>query len=261
MVVMIGGSLSLPLASYKVTTVQDYTFDLQRILFGDLPPLFIVEIALRTTIMLFYLLLLLRVFMGKRSLAQFSLLEFLLIIALGSAVGDPMFYPEIPVLHGMVVITVVVLLERLLIWMTNRNHRLEDVFEGSPQSLVVEGRFDLNGLKKSSLSRNEIYMKLRLAGIEQLGQVRRSYLELNGEISVFKVEANKVRPGLPLFPELELGEVQPLTVAAPLPKAGDFACLKCGEVIALQAGQLLPACPRCHQKQWVEADHTEVRMT
>jgi uncharacterized membrane protein YcaP (DUF421 family) len=239
--------------------VQDYTFDLQRILFGHLPLLFVVEIALRTTIMLLYLLFLLRVW-GKRSLAQFSLFEFVLIIALGSAVGDPMFYPDIPVLHGMVVITVVVFIERLLIYVTNRSHKLEDILEGTPQCLIVEGRFHLDGLKRASLARNEIYMKLRLADVEQLGQVKRSYLELNGEISIFLFETSLIRPGLPLLPELELGEVEALVTGTPVPKTGDYACLYCGEVISLQAAQPFSACPRCQHKQWVQADTHAVEM-
>ena len=40
--------------------MQEYTFDLQRILLGDLPLLFVLEIALRTTSMLLYALFLLR---------------------------------------------------------------------------------------------------------------------------------------------------------------------------------------------------------
>ena len=185
--------------------MQNYSFDLQRILLGELPMLFIVEIALRTSIMLLYLLFLLRL-LGTRSLAQFSLFEFVLIIALGSAVGDPMFYPEIPVLHGIVVITVVVLLERLLIWVTNRSHKMEDILEGSAQCLVDAGRFNVEGMNRASLSRNEIYMKLRLAGVEQLGQVKRSYLELNGEMSIFLFPAAVVRPVCPYCQSLKWGK-------------------------------------------------------
>jgi uncharacterized membrane protein YcaP (DUF421 family) len=232
--------------------MQDYSFDLHRILIGNLPLLFLVEIALRTTIMLLYLLFLLRL-MGKRSLAQFSLFEFVLIIALGSAVGDPMFYPEIPVLHGMAVITFVVAIERLLIYVTNRSHKMEDILEGTAQCLVVEGRFHLEGMKNASLARNEIYMKLRLAGVEQLGEVKRSYLELNGEMSIFLFEENLICPGLPLFPEQELGEVEALLTNTPVPKTADYACLYCGEVISLQSGQVLPACPRCQRTNWVLA--------
>jgi uncharacterized membrane protein YcaP (DUF421 family) len=38
---------------------------------------------------------------GGRGVAQLSLIEFLLVIAPGSAVGDALFYPEVPLLHAM----------------------------------------------------------------------------------------------------------------------------------------------------------------
>lgn len=42
-----------------------------------------------------YSLLLIR-WVGGRGIAQMSTVEFLLVIALGSAVGDAIFYPEVP---------------------------------------------------------------------------------------------------------------------------------------------------------------------
>jgi uncharacterized membrane protein YcaP (DUF421 family) len=52
------------------------------------------------------------------------------------------------------------------------------------------------------MSRNEIYMELRLAGVEQMGQVKRSYVELNGEMSIFLHDTARIRPGLPVMPDM-----------------------------------------------------------
>ena len=79
-------------------------FDLMRMLVGGQPPLFFAEIVLRTLIVYAYTFGLVR-WLGGRSVAQLSVIEFLLVIALGSAVGDAMFYPDVPLLHAMLVIT------------------------------------------------------------------------------------------------------------------------------------------------------------
>jgi uncharacterized membrane protein YcaP (DUF421 family) len=84
-------------------------FDLQRMFLGDLPWWFTAEVIVRTIIMYAYSLLLVRL-VSRRAVGQLSLIEFLLVIALGSAVGDPMFYHDVPLLHGMAVVTVVVFL-------------------------------------------------------------------------------------------------------------------------------------------------------
>jgi uncharacterized membrane protein YcaP (DUF421 family) len=233
--------------------MENYTFDLQRILIGNLPVLFIVEIALRTTIMFLYLMFALRFFLGRRSMAQLSMFEFILLIGLGSAAGDPMFYPEIPVLHGIVVITVVVLIERGMNWLTSRNAKAEDILEGMPHQLVIDGRFDLDGMRQATLSHNEVLMKLRLAGVENLGQVKRSYLELNGAISTFWFDEEHVRVGLPLFPNLEINDLD-YSIGTPVPVADDYACTRCGNVVTLQQGEKFQVCSRCQHRGWVNTE-------
>ena len=75
-------------------------FDLTRMFFGTDPTLFYLEIVFRICAVYAYALLLIR-WIGGRSIAQMSTVEFLLVIALGSAVGDAMFYPEVPLLHAL----------------------------------------------------------------------------------------------------------------------------------------------------------------
>ena len=86
-------------------------FDLVRMFVGSEPALFYLEIVVRTVIVYSYTLLLLR-WIGGRSVAQLSMVEFLLVIALGSAVGDALFYPEVPLLHAMAAISLVVLINK-----------------------------------------------------------------------------------------------------------------------------------------------------
>ena len=83
-------------------------FDLWRMLAGNGPPLFYAEIVVRTLVIYFYTLILLR-WIGSRTISQLSTVEFLLVIALGSADGDAALYPEVPLLHAEVVLTAVLL--------------------------------------------------------------------------------------------------------------------------------------------------------
>lgn len=52
--------------------------------------------------------------LGSRTIGQLSTIEFLLVIALGSAVGDAMFYPDVPLIHALLVVMVVVVANKLL---------------------------------------------------------------------------------------------------------------------------------------------------
>ena len=65
---------------------QITAFDWQRLFIGDEPPLFLLEIVFRIAVIWPWTMVLLR-WIGGRSISQLSLVEFLLVIAPGSAVG------------------------------------------------------------------------------------------------------------------------------------------------------------------------------
>ena len=169
-------------------------FDFGRMLFGDEPPLFLLEIAVRTVVIYVYTLVLIR-WIGSRSIAQLSLVEFLLVIALGSAVGDAMFYPDVPLVHCIVVITVVVVLDKALSYVVARNPRLEDVIESV--EVVRNGVIMRRAREGLNFGHDELFEQLRLKDVEHLGQVRAAYLETNGMLSVFRAIPGPNDPDYP----------------------------------------------------------------
>lgn len=173
--------------------------EFERIFLGDLTWIALLEILLRTAVLYLYTLVLIRV-IGKRGLGQLSPFELLIIVALGSAVGDPMFYPDVPVVSGLLVITAVVGLERVLVLITERNRALEKAIESVPVCVVADGQLQRENLENEDLSLHEIEMLLRLAGVENLGDVRRAYLEPSGKVSVFWTTA-KTGSGDSILPD------------------------------------------------------------
>ena len=73
---------------------QIIAFDWHRLWIGDLTPWFMLEVCFRTAVMFVWLLLMIRV-IGKRGVGQFSVLELSIVVALGSAAGNPMFYADV----------------------------------------------------------------------------------------------------------------------------------------------------------------------
>jgi uncharacterized membrane protein YcaP (DUF421 family) len=226
-------------------------FDLQRMLLGDEPLLFLLEIAVRSIVIYGYTLFLLR-WIGGRSIGQLSLVEFLLVIALGSAVGDGMFYAEVPLLHCLVVITVVVLLDKALAFVVARYGRLEDMIEGKSVEIIKDGRISWRQMRAKDIGCDELFEQLRLRDVEHLGQVRGAYFETNGLLSVFKVGKKSERPGLSIVPPWDVAEPTRYE-AGDTGKAGDFACARCGYVVTVEPQKQLPACPGCEATTWHEA--------
>jgi uncharacterized membrane protein YcaP (DUF421 family) len=175
-------------------------FDLQRIFLGKEPPWFLLEVVFRTAWMYVYALIVIR-YIGKRGLREMSSFEYVLIVALGSAAGDPMFYPEIPLLHGMVVIATVVIIQRIVVRVMQRSKRAKDFFyHGDSRLLVMDGQVCKQTKDEEGFSDEEIEMVLRESGIKNMGEIWRAYLEPSGEISVFKFPEEEKRSGRSILP-------------------------------------------------------------
>ena len=214
-------------------------FDLQRMLLGDEPPLFLLEIVVRTVIVYVYALLLLR-WLGSRTIGQLSTVEFLLVIALGSAVGDAMFYPDVPLLHALLVVTVVVLANKGLDMLIARSKHAERTIDGEPEEVMRDGVICKEFLSSTSLGVSELFQQLREKGVEHLGQIAHAYIEADGRLSVFRNKADD-RPGLPIMPPWELQPPQQAT-------EGTLACMQCGTL-----ADHAQTCPHCGESRWAVA--------
>lgn len=226
-------------------------FDLRRMFLGEQPALFYAEILVRTLIIYAYTMVMVR-WIGGRGVGQLSMVEFVLVIALGSAVGDSMFYPDVPLLVGILVITVVIAANKALDILILKSDRAKDVIDGRPVALVRDGRLLPEGLAACDLGAAEAKGMLRQAGVRNLGWVEHAFLESGGGISVFRFE--RPRPGLPLVPPQSVVPPRPgpavLTDPALAP-GGRVCCAGCGAVE--DAPAVLPGgrCGHCRGDVWI----------
>lgn len=219
-------------------------FEWNRVLFNDLPPHFILEVIFRSAIMFTILLLTLKL-AGKRGVKQLSIFETVIIIALGSAAGDPMFYEDVGIIPAGVVFLVIITLYRLVTWLTGKSKRFEEFIEGKTECLISEGKFSIATFKKESLAQDEFFAELRIKSIEHLGQVKNAFIETNGEISVFYYEDKQVKYGLPILPNLFNKKNKIIATD------GAHSCTFCGHTEDQKAGTAV--CEICSNEEWVEA--------
>src|ERR1044072_3135144 len=104
-------------------------FEWRRLLFNELPFEFLIEVVVRTVIMLIVVRLTLK-FTGKRGVKQLSVFEVVIIISLGSAAGDPMFYEDVGLVPAIFVFLVILLMYRTVTWMLGKSSWFEKFIEG-----------------------------------------------------------------------------------------------------------------------------------
>ncbi len=221
-------------------------FDWQRMLIDQFPLAYLGEIAFRTVFMFLVLLTALTV-SGKREVRQLSIFELVLVIGLGSAAGDPMFYHDVPLGSALVVFVVIMGCYKLATYISDRNQRVRRVLEGKPVYIIEQGRILLDNFDKEDVTFDDLLADLRVTGIKHLGQIETAILEHNGQLSVFEYEPDAVRPGLPILPKVFGQHTERIN------DTGEYACCTCGQVESFTKPTEHWPCPRCQQPVWVKA--------
>ena len=145
----------------------------------------LLEIMFRTAFMYMYTIGNVRL-MDKRSMGMLNSFEIIIIVALGSAVGDPMFYKNVPLIPAMLTITTIVFIERVLAKISMRSLRFEQLLNGTPVMVIKDGQLINKALKAQNMSQEELYSILRLRGVRKTSEVEYAYLEPAGSISVIR---------------------------------------------------------------------------
>ena len=222
-------------------------FDLKAFLLGGEEWTFLLEIVLRTIIMFLTIIIGLRV-LGKRGVKQLSVFELVVIIGLGSAAGDPMFYKDVGIASSIVVFMVIIPFYSLLTYFIGRFKKFENLLEGKAICLIENGVFSIDNFKKENLGSDEFFSELRLSGVSHLGQIETAIEETSGGISVFFYDENSVKFGLPIMPHsldnpLKLIEAE-----------GHYSCTFCGYTEEKSEGGA-GICKNCGKGNWVKASN------
>lgn len=222
---------------------------LKQLLIGDEDWDFIPEIMIRTLVMYVIVLISLRT-LGKRGVKQLSVFELVVIISLGSAAGDPMFYKEVGLVAAVAVFFVIVIAYKITSYFVNKSKKVEELLEGSCTCLIEGGRFAIANFKKETLAQDEFFSELRLRGISHLGQIELAIIETNGSISVFFYPEESISYGLPILPALFCKKHTEII------DKGYYSCSFCGFTELLSTNKKV-VCKECQKEEWVKSMNTK----
>ncbi|WP_316809564.1 YetF domain-containing protein [Pedobacter agri] len=201
------------------------------------------EITVRTFIMFVLVMIFLRS-TGKKGVRQLSIFEVAIIIALGSAAGDPMLNSESAIIPSLLVFVVILITYRLITYLAAKNQRVENILEGVPMYIIEDGKFTLTEEGDGNFAKDEFFAEIRAQGIEHLGQVKAALLETNGQVSFLFRDDEEVGYGLPVFPKAYSKKSK--NISEPMV----YACTHCGHTTELSAPS---SCERCGKDEWVAA--------
>jgi uncharacterized membrane protein YcaP (DUF421 family) len=113
-------------------------------------------------------------------------MDFLVVIAFGSAVGDVMVYHESVTRFGAAVVSLmaVTLIVKALDKATAMSDRVAHILEGGATVLVDEGEYVKKNMRREGVSKENISSVLREKDVHDIKKVKKLFLEADGEYSV-----------------------------------------------------------------------------
>ncbi|GAB4024856.1 DUF421 domain-containing protein [Spirosoma koreense] len=218
--------------------------DWERILLGDAPAEFLIEVFIRTILIYLALLIVMRL-LGKRMNGQLTNLELSVMLTMGAIVSPAMQLPDRGLLSGLLALVCALLFLRGLNFWGYRSGKAETIIQGTETAVVKDGILQLEVMASNRLSHQQVYAALRSENVYNLGKVKRLYLEAYGMFSIYQDEKGK--PGLSLLPPSD-AEIQSIHQH---PTEKHLACMNCGNTTDDQPEP--GPCPVCQANQWTEA--------
>ncbi|HEY9001548.1 MAG TPA: YetF domain-containing protein [Mucilaginibacter sp.] len=222
--------------------------DWRRILFGQAPPEFLLEVFIRTAVIYILLLIVVR-WLGKRMSGQLTILELAVMLTLGAVVSPPMQVPDRGLSQGVILLICLLALQRGISLIGYLNTKFENLTQGKVNLLIKDGVLQLEAMKNERVSREQIFAQLRLQKIYNLGNVQRMYIEACGIFSIYK--SPKSQPGLPILPKDDHDISGELTHRADVFQDQIvMVCTNCGFI---RQNHEFQTCPHCKQIKWQPA--------
>lgn len=145
----------------------------------------LLQIAVRVFTIL-PLMLFVTLFMGRRSVGELPVFDYLIIITLGSVVGADIAEPKINHIYVAFAVIVIGILQKLFAELTIRNQKFKGLTTFDPVVVIKDGILIVKNIKKIKYSLENILELLREYGIFNLTEVSIALIEANGRLSVYK---------------------------------------------------------------------------
>lgn len=149
------------------------------------------ESVLRAAAIYIGLLVIMR-FAGKRSLAQITTFDFVLLLLIGEASQQALLGQDFSVTNALLVVITLVTLDIGLSLVKRRSKTLDKLLEDVPLVIVEDGVVLKERMAKARVDEQDVLTAARhLHGIERLDQIRYAVLERSGGISIIPKQGGK----------------------------------------------------------------------
>jgi uncharacterized membrane protein YcaP (DUF421 family) len=151
------------------------------------PTVSLLEIVLRGSAVYLSILVLLRLF--RREAGTLGTTDLIVVVLVADAAQNAMAAEYHSVTEGLVLVATIFAWNYGLDWLAFRYKWAYRLLNPTPLLLIANGRIHRRNLRAEMLTLEDLSEQLREQGIEDVGQVKRCYLESDGRLSVIRRDA------------------------------------------------------------------------
>jgi uncharacterized membrane protein YcaP (DUF421 family) len=218
--------------------------DLHRILIGEVPYHFYIEVIFRVAFVYLILMVSMRL-MGKRMSTQLGRNEMAAVTSLAAAIGVPLMNPDRGLLPAVIIAAVLITYQILIAKKASTNRKFESFTQDKYNMLVKDGVLNTKAMMLTRVSRDRVFAQLRSESITHTGEVKRLYFEAAGTFSILAAEDPK--PGLSILPEWDKEVIKDLHRSVDMQICGYCGYQESGTVAEDKS------CNNCQHNEWVKA--------
>lgn len=132
------------------------------------------------------LMLLVILWMGKRSISEIPVFDFLVIIILGTLVGADISDPKISHMHTASAVIAIALFQRIVSGIIINHRKIGSLITFKPTIIIQDGKFVVNSLRRIRYSIDNVLEMMRRQGVFDISEVHLGIIESNGKLSILK---------------------------------------------------------------------------
>jgi uncharacterized membrane protein YcaP (DUF421 family) len=151
----------------------------------------IFETILRGSITYLVLFFFLRTLL-KREASTVSISDLLVIVLIADAAQNAMAGSYTSITNGLILVFTIIFWSMALDWVGQKFPAFGSWTHPPPLLLVQDGQMNYRNMRKELISTDELMSQVRQAGLEDIAQVRKAFLEGNGQISVIRKDGQEV---------------------------------------------------------------------
>ena len=147
------------------------------------------DTIVRTLVVYFVLMILFRVG-GKRSLAQITTFDFVLLLIISEAIQQALIANDNSMMNALLLVLTFFVADIGMSLLKGRSATFEKLIDDVPLILVEDGKPIQERMRKERVDENDILASARMSqGLERMDQIKYAVLERSGGISIIPKEA------------------------------------------------------------------------